>query len=182
MNLDDIEKLYLHRQSCRAFDPEKPVPQELLERVCRLALLAPSACNSQPWKLYCVTGEKAKQLAKGLQDMGMNKFASDAPALIAVAEGKGNLTATVGSKFKDNDFLHNDIGILTAHLILAADAAGLSTCILGWRNEKKLREALDLKKEVRIPHVIAVGYAKEGYEIREKKRKDPSDVLTFIKE
>ena len=42
MELKDIEQLYLHRQSGRSFDPEKPVPDELLTEICRLALLAPS--------------------------------------------------------------------------------------------------------------------------------------------
>ena len=143
MDIKDIEKLYLHRQSCRSFDLERPVSDELLREVCRLALLAPSACNSQPWKLLAVTGEKAKQLATGVQDLGMNKFASDAPAFIVVLEDTGNLTATVGSRFKNTDFLHNDIGIMTAHLVLAAEAAGLATCILGWRSEEKLRAALE---------------------------------------
>ena len=110
----------------------------------------------------------------------MNKFASDAPALIAIAEGKSNLTAKVGSRFKDNDFLHNDIGILTAHLVIAAEAAGLSTCILGWRSENKLRTALSLGKDVRIPLVIAVGYPEDGYEIRPKKRKNPEQTLFFL--
>lgn len=156
--------------------------RELLERVCRLALLAPSACNAQPWKLYAVTGDKAKELAKGLQDMGMNKFASDAPALVAIAEGKGNLTASAGAKIKDNDFTHNDIGILTAHLVLAAEAAGLQSCILGWRNEKKLCEVLSLPKGTRIPEVVALGYATEDYEVRPKKRKDEKETLIFVKE
>lgn len=179
MDIREIEKLYLHRQSCREFT-SRPVSKELIEEVCRLALLAPSACNSQPWKLIAVTGEKAKALAKGLQDMGMNKFASDAPVLIAVVESKGNLTATVGSRFKDNDFLHNDIGILTAHLVLAADAAGLGTCILGWRNEEKLRPVLGLDKNARIPQVIAMGYPPEDYPTRPKKRKDLKDTFCLI--
>ena len=61
MNLEEIEKLYLHRQSCRAFDKSREVPRELLEKVCNLALLAPSACNSQPWLLYCVTAKKQRK-------------------------------------------------------------------------------------------------------------------------
>ena len=181
MDITDIEMLYLHRQSCRSFDPAKPLADELLTEICRLALLAPSACNSQPWKLLAVTGEKAKKLAAGVQDLGMNKFASDAPAFIVVMEGTGNLTATVGSRFKNTDFLHNDIGIMTAHLVLAADAAGLSTCILGWRNEGKLRDILGLPEKVRIPHIIAVGYAAEGYEIREKKRKPMGETFSLIR-
>ena len=181
MELKDIEQLYLHRQSCRSFDPEKPVPDELLTEICRLALLAPSACNSQPWKLLAVTGEKAKEIGAGGQDLGMNKFASDSPAFVVVLEGSGNLSATVGSRFKNTDFLHNDIGIMTAHLVLAADVAGLSTCILGWRNEKKLREILGLPDKTRIPHIVAVGYASEGYEIRAKKRKPQEETFSLLR-
>lgn len=179
-NLDELEQLYLTRQSCRAFDSSKPVERELLERVCRLALLSPSACNAQPWKLYIVTGDRAKEAVKGLQDMGMNKFASEAPALVVIAESKGNLVSKIGEKFRGNDFTHNDIGILTAHLVLAAEAAGLNSCILGWRNEKKLCEALSLPKGTRIPEVVALGYAAEGYEVRPKKRKSEKETLVYI--
>ena len=180
MNLNEIEQLFLNRQSCREFS-KTPVPEELVKEVCRLALLAPSACNSQPWKLIAVTGEKKEQVADALQDWGMNKFVSDAPVLVAVVEGKGNLTAAVGSRFKDNDFVHNDIGILTAHLVLAAQAAGLGSCILGWRNEEKLRKALGLSSKAKVPEVVAMGYPAENYPIRPKKRKDLNDVFEFIK-
>ena len=180
INLDELEKLYLTRQSCRSFDESKPVEHELLERICHLALLSPSACNAQPWKLYVATGDKAKQVIKGLQDMGANKFASNAPAVIVIAESKGNMAASMGSAIKKTDFTHNDIGILTAHLILAAEAAGLQTCILGWRNEKKLQSALNLPKGTKIPHAIVLGYATEGYEVREKKRKPEKDMLVFV--
>lgn len=181
MNLHDLESLFLSRQSCRSFAPDKEVDGELLREICRISALAPSACNSQPWKMIAVTGEKAKELAKGVQDLGMNKFASDASAFIVVCEGASNLSAKVGSRFKDTDFLHNDIGILTAHLILAAEAAGLGTCILGWRNEKKLREILNLPEKTRIPHVLAVGYPTEDYPVRTKNRKPFEDIYDEIK-
>lgn len=180
MNLEELNELYLRRQSCREFS-SAPVDEALVQRVCELALLAPSACNAQPWKLIAVTGEKAKEVAKCLQDLGMNKFVSDAPVLIAVAEGKSNLTAKVGSRFKGSDFTANDLGILTAHLVLAAEAAGLGSCILGWRNESKLRAALGLSKGTKIPHVVALGYPAEGYEVRPKKRKPLEEVFTLLK-
>ena len=178
--LDELESLYLNRQSCRSFDQNREVDRELLERICKLALLCPSACNAQPWKLYVVTGEKVKTAVKGLQDMGMNKFASDAAAVIIIAEGKSNLTASVGKSLKNNDFTHNDIGMLTAHLVLAAEAAGLQSCVLGWRNERKLQDALALPKGTKIPLAVVLGYATEGYELRPKKRKDPADTLIFV--
>ena len=180
ITLTELEQLYKTRQSCRSFQAGKSVSREQIESICKAALLAPSACNAQPWKLVAVVNDKAKELAKCLQDMGMNKFVSDAPVLIAVVAAKSNLTATVGGKLKDNDFTSNDLGILTAHLILAAEAAGLSTCILGWRNESKICKVLSLPKGTRIPEVIALGYAAEGYEIRPKKRKDFTDTLQII--
>ena len=179
MQLTDIEALYMQRQSCREFSG-KAVERELLQEVCRIALLAPSACNAQPWQLVVAAGEKKQEVAACLQGMGMNKFASDAGALIAVVSGESTLTAKAGERFAKNEFTANDLGILTAHLILAAESAGLKTCILGWRNEEKLRAVLGLAKDARIPEVVAVGYPKEGYHVREKKRKPTEKTLRFI--
>ena len=181
MDIQDIETLYLHRQSCRAFDGRE-VPEELVKKVCSLALLAPSACNAQPWKLVAVLGEQRKEVAKCLQGLGMNKFASDAGALVAVSSGRSNLTAKLGGRMKGTDFTANDLGILTAHLVLAADAAGLSSCILGWRNEKKLCAALGIPEKTAIPVVVALGYPADGYEIRPKKRKSLEETLLILGE
>ena len=138
------------------------MPEALVKSICELALLAPSACNAQPWKLIALFGETRARAVKCVQELGMNRFASDAGALVAVCSAGG---------LKDTDFTANDLGILTAHLVLAADAAGLGSCILGWRNEKKLRALLGLDDKTRIPVVVALGYAREDCPIRPKKRK-----------
>ncbi len=179
MELEDIERLYRNRQSCRAFDGRE-VPADLVKRICAAALLAPSACNAQPWKLVAVLGEKRKEVAGCLQGLGMNKFASDAGALVAVCEGKSNLTAKLGGRMKNTDFTANDLGILTAHLVIAAEAAGVSSCILGWRNEEKLREALGIRDPVRIPVVVALGYAKAGDPVRPKNRKPLEETFLLL--
>lgn len=179
MDLKDIETLYQKRQSCREFSA-KPLDRALVERICRAALLAPSACNAQPWKLIVVTGEKKAEVAKCLQGLGMNKFVSDAGALVVIAAGKSTLSAKVGEKFGKNEFTANDLGILCAHLVLAAESAGVGSCILGWRNEEKLRDVLGLEKDTRIPEVVALGYPKEGYPVREKKRKPYGETLVFL--
>ena len=41
------------RESCRNFE-DKPVEQEKLMKIAETARLAPSACNSQPWKMVIV--------------------------------------------------------------------------------------------------------------------------------
>ncbi len=180
MELSDIEKLYLHRQSCRAFS-DREVDEAVIKEICRVALLAPSACNAQPWQLITVMGGKLPEFVKAVQPMGMNKFASDAKALIVVSEDRSGGVMKVGPAVRENPYIRNDLGILTAHLIVAAEAAGLGTCILGARDENRLRELLGFDSGMHIPHVVAVGYPKEGYEIRKKVRKPLNETFFLLK-
>ena len=180
MGLQQIEDLFLERQSCRDFI-DKDVPDEVIEDICRVALLAPSACNCQPWKIVAVKGEKKDSIVKCVQGMGMNKFVDKAPVLLALVEGKGNFLTNLGDKTKHTDFVHNDIGVLQAHLVLAAHGAGLGTCILGWRNESEIGKALGLGKNAKIPVMIALGYTPADYPIRPKKRKPIHETYRLIK-
>lgn len=133
----DIEKLFLTRQSTRRYS-EQPVSDEELERICRLGALAPSAKNSQPWKMFAISGEKAKDFACCVQMFGANKWASGCPAFIAIELKRCKLAEKIAEKFTFADFAGNDIGLLTAYITLAAEDMGLQTCILGIRNEKKI--------------------------------------------
>lgn len=51
------------RRSIRAFLPTS-VPQPLLDKVFGLANWAPSNCNTQPWLVHVVSGEKLEHLRK----------------------------------------------------------------------------------------------------------------------
>ena len=48
MNFTEIA---LERQSCRAYQPEKEVEKEKLDRILETARLAPSACTGQPYHI-----------------------------------------------------------------------------------------------------------------------------------
>ena len=48
MNFTEIAE---NRQSCRSYDPTRPVEQEKLKRILESARLAPSACNGQPYHI-----------------------------------------------------------------------------------------------------------------------------------
>jgi nitroreductase len=50
------------RRSMRAFLPT-PVPRETIEDVLRVASRAPSGTNTQPWKVYVLTGERLRALS-----------------------------------------------------------------------------------------------------------------------
>lgn len=76
-------------------------------------------------------------------------------------------------------FAPYDVGEFTAHLVLAAETAGLNTCILGWHDESGLKELLSLPENQSVPYVVALGYAAKGYETRAKTRNSVEDFLTF---
>lgn len=167
------------RQSCRAYEAARSVEQEKLAAVLEAARLAPSACNAQPYHFTVCQGEAAKAAAKACQGLGMNKFASQAPVLIIISEQPYSKSAAMGAKVKNNDYRSIDIGITTAYLTAEATAQGLSTCILGWIDDKKLREITGIDAPARL--VITLGYAAEGDKLRSKQRKD-LDMLVSVKE
>ena len=165
------------RQSCRAYDEARIVEREKLDAILTAAQLAPSACNGQPYHFTVCKGDLAKEVAKTTQGMGMNKFASQAPVLIVISEMPYVKSAAMGAKVKGNDYRSMDIGIAVAYLTAEATAQGLSTCILGWLDDAKIRSLCGLDQPVRL--VITVGYPKDDT-IRSKKRKDLTELVTEI--
>ncbi|MBQ2757253.1 MAG: nitroreductase family protein [Clostridia bacterium] len=175
MNFTEIAQ---QRQSCRSYDPTRTVEEEKLSAILAAARLAPSACNGQPYHITVCKGEAAKRAARATQGMGMNKFATDAPVLLVISERSYVATAALGAKVKGNDYRSIDIGILSAYITAEATAQGISSCILGWLDDKKLRELCHLDAPVRL--VITLGYAKEDDPLRTKKRKELSDLVSVI--
>lgn len=108
----------------------------------------------------------------------MNKFATDAPVMLVISEMPYNATSAVGAKYKKNDYRSIDIGILSAFITAEATAQGLGTCILGWLDDKEIREIYSLDGTVRL--VITVGYASSDDKLRAKKRKDMSELVKII--
>ena len=175
MNFTEIAST---RQSCRRYNPEKPVEEEKLAAILSAARLAPSACNGQPYHLTVCRGDRAKEAAACVTGMGMNSFASVAPVLIVISEEAYVPSAALGAKVKKNDYRSIDIGIVAAYLTAEATAQGLSTCILGWLDDAKLRALCGLDHPVRL--VITLGYAADQDVLREKKRKPLDELVSYL--
>ena len=175
MNFTEIAE---NRQSCRAYNPDRAVEQEKLDRILASAQLSPSACNGQPYQITVCRGEAAKRVALATQGMGMNKFAVDAPVMLVLSEMPYVATAALGAKVKKNDYRSIDIGIAAAYITAEATAQGLGTCILGWLDDGKIREICGMEGTVRL--VITLGYAKEDDKLRPKKRKDMDELVKTV--
>ncbi len=178
--MEDFLSLVAARQSDRAYDKNRAVEPEKLERVLEAARLAPSACNAQPWKFVVVTDkELAVKIGKATASLGMNKFAKDAPVHILIVEESANITSMLGTKIKDKYFPLIDIGIASAHIALAAEAEGLGSCILGWFDEKELKRLVGIPQSKRLLLDIVIGYPAKSK--RPKSRKAVKKVICYNK-
>ena len=176
--MESFEKLVMSRESCRDFS-DRPVEIEKITNILKTALLSPSACNSQPWHFTVVMGENAKKVAACTHELGMNKFTDNCTAFIIINEEEAALSARLGGAVKKQEYAQMDIGIAAAHIVLAARDLGLSTCILGWFNEKQLADAVGISHDKRIRLIIALGYAATD-ELRPKKRKEFDEKVTIL--
>ncbi len=170
------------RQSVRSYS-DKPVETDKIERCLEASRLAPSACNSQSWKFIVVNNSELKNaLADAAEDriLSMNHFTKQAPVHIVVIREKPNITSRLGGIIRNKTYTLIDLGIATEHFCLQAVSEGLGTCILGWFNEKKVKELLNIPKNKRAELIITLGYPASD-EIREKKRKALEEIYSYNK-
>ena len=180
MNSPDLLNLIHHRQSQRSYT-DQPVEKDKLERCIEAARLAPSACNAQPWKFIIIDDPELKNAVADLATekfTGMNHFTRQAPVHVAVVRESANFSSAFGQVVKDKEYPLIDIGIAVAHFCLQATAEGLSTCILGWFNEKKVKSLLHVPANKRLELLVLVGSAPDG-KIRDKKRKATAAMLSY---
>lgn len=182
MQPQELYQLFSQRQSDRRFDPNRPIPEEILTRILDNSLLAPSACNEQPWQTVVVTEpELVKKVAQAARkgSLGQNKFIEQAPVHILLVADPPSLLAKFGGKVRGVDYVQNDLGIFTAYLTLAAAAEGIGSCIIGWLNGGAVSEVLGIPKNKKVFLDIVLGYSLDP--VRSKKRKPKSQLLHFNK-
>ncbi|MEI6852429.1 MAG: nitroreductase family protein [Bacteroidota bacterium] len=176
MNFPELVKT---RQSVRKYTTQA-VEREKIERCIEAVRLAPSACNSQPWKFIIVDDTELKdRIAKETYNtvVAFNKFVKEAPVIAVIVMEKPTMISQIGGRIKDKDFYLIDIGIAAEHFCLQAAEEGLGTCMLGWFNEKKIAEILHIPKSKRIGLLITLGYSEST--LREKIRKSTVDILNY---
>ena len=177
----DFQTLINKRQSVRRYQ-SKPVEPEKIEKLIESVRIAPSASNSQPWKLIIVDDPALKdKVAHATFDrvLSFNRFAVEAPVIAVMVIEKVKLITYLGINIKNRDFPLIDIGIASAQFCLQAAELGLGTCMIGWFNEKRVKRLLNIPSGRRIGLLITLGYAPEDYRLRQKTRKSVSEMSRF---
>ena len=180
--MNNFYELSKKRQSTRFFSSKK-LERKDIEKCIKAASNAPSACNSQPWKFIVVDDDEIRQeVAKCTFDnvVSFNKFVSKAPVIIVGIIENVNISSFAGSKIKKIDYKQMDFGMAIENLCLQATELEIGSCILGWFNEKKLKNILNIPKIKRVGLLIAIGYPLDKT-IRDKKRKNQDEIMSFNK-
>jgi nitroreductase len=177
----DFQELISLRQSVRRYQ-NKPVEREKIEKLIESVHLAPSACNSQPWKLIIVDEPELKtEVAKATfnKAISFNKFAAEAPVIAVLVIEKAKPIAQIGGFIKNQEYPQYDIGIAAAHFCLQAAELGLGTCMMGWFDEKKIQHLLNIPQKRKVGLLITLGYPPEDYKLRKKIRKPTDEICGF---
>ncbi len=176
----DFLELAKKRQSCRAYD-QTPVEPEKIARCLTAARLAPSACNSQPWK-FVVVNDPALRKTVAQATFGpvisLNRFTMQAPILIAIVSERQKLTAKIGNIVRKKSFNQMDVAIAAEHFCLAATELGLGTCIIGWLDEQALKKTLAIPDRKRVELILTLGYPASD-QTHPKKRKPLEDIIAW---
>ncbi len=178
MNFEQFSELVLNRQACREFNGKK-IDKQTLKKIAKLARLAPSACNSQPWTMYCVTDQsKIQEITEALTENGRNAFLKNATAYVAIGEKARALKPDITAKFTDGFFVKYDVGELIAYITLGAKAIGIDSCVIGYVNSEKMKASLSLLDGEECLIVVALGYS--DIPTREKIRRAEDEVIKEI--
>ncbi len=170
----DVLTAIKSRRSVRAYSSE-PIPAAVLDRMRQALRSAPSACNLQPWHFVLVSDADLRQ--KLAQASCNQLWMADAPLIIVGCGVPQQAYKHMGGHGNAADI---DVAIALDHLTLAAVAEGLGTCWIGAFDEKRVKQLLDIPKEVKVVALTPLGIPARPDLIApldDNRRKPPAEIF-----
>ena len=175
-----------HRRSVRHFAPT-PVPDEVVERLLRLAVCAPSSWNLQPWRIVVVRDAATRErLAaacfhqpqvveapvvfvfaieiggwRGTIDdvvrTAVDEGAWSEPYVASYRKYAPSSQQSLGESLREYDT--KDALIAATHLALAAESLGYGSCFMNGYSEEKVKAVIGAaeRPDIGVSLVLPVG-------------------------
>jgi nitroreductase len=144
----------LGRRSIRSYE-QRPIPEELVQRLLEAAMSAPSAGNQQPWQFVVVNDRRLLERVPSVHPYA--DMVPSAPLAVMVC---GDLTLDTHT-----GYWVQDCSAATENLLVAAYALGLGAVWLGCypREERVvgLRSLLGLPEHIVPLALVPIGYPAE---------------------
>jgi nitroreductase len=181
----------------RSYDPDRPVPPELVESLLNLAIRAPTAGHTQGWRFLVLNDITSRDrfwtaTAEGEPDQWRERM-QDAPVLVVCFSDRAaylDRYAEADKGWTDRDearwpvpYWHIDTGMAAMILLLGAVEAGLGACFFGVPPSRlpDLADAFAVPAGLSPVGVISLGYP--APDVRSpslrRGRRPLADVLTY---
>lgn len=147
MNFLELAKA---RYSCRKIS-DKPIEQEKLDQILEAGIVAPTAKNLQPYRIWVIKSAEAFEKLKG----ALHTPFGASTVLIIGGNKQEAYTRTDGV-----NFAVIDATIVATHILLAIEDVGLATTWVGGTyDDAKLKEIFPEMKDYEIVALFPIGYA-----------------------
>ena len=163
--------LISRRASVRAYAPQLPEAADI-DYVEQCTLLAPSACNRQPWRFVYVT---SPDLLAPLHEAYPRPWMATAPAVYVCLKDESAQWVRPADQHPHGDI---DLAIAIEHLCLAATERGLGTCWVCNFDVEAVRQLLDLPAQWTPVALIPIGYPAPEFVDAGRKRKNADEVFS----
>ncbi len=149
MNFNELAR---KRYSCRRI-AAKPVEQEKLDAIIEAGILAPTAVNKQPFKIWIARSPDA---VKAIGETTRYTFGAQTFLIVGAKREEAWVREYDGANFADVDAT-----IVATHMMLAIEDQGLATTWVGHFDAPKLQTLLPSLAGYDLIAIFPVGYADE---------------------
>jgi nitroreductase len=150
--------LLLTRRSIRKFK-DASIPDDVMQKILEAGRQSPSAVNIQPWHFIIVDDQELKnKLGGGILNRMIRKSSF---TLVGCYRTRNPLTRS---------WALVDTTIAMQSMVLAAHLQGIGSCWLADYNESKVKEQLNLPRDIKIVALIAFGIPDETPGPKKKKK------------
>jgi len=152
----DFLTLARARYSCRKFDTAKTVEQEKIDKIIEAGMIAPTAVNKQPFKIFEINHDKIEKLKKA------TPFTFDAPLFLVIGANKNEAYVR---NFDNKNFAEIDATIVATHMLLEIQDLGLGATWVAHFDEKVLKTEFPQLNDYNIVAIFPIGYPAKDAEI-----------------
>lgn len=146
-----------NRFSERRFDTERPVEQEIIDKILEAGRISPTACNLQPQRIYVIQSEEA---LKKLRTVRVSHF--NAPLTMLICYDTETVWRNPSDRCYDNyNSGEQDATIVATTMMYEAEELCVHTCWLRGFDSKQVAEVLDLPKNHIPVMMFSMGYPSE---------------------
>jgi len=170
----EFNELINVRESVRNYDPQRPVPKDIILRILNAGRIAPSAKNLQPWRFIVIS---SSPLLEKVKECYKRDWIKDAPHILVALGLKDKAWIRAYDGYNS---VETDVTIAMTHIILAAENEGVGACWIAAYDPQCMNEVINPAENEMVYGMIPLGYPKSDYKkTLIKMRKSMEEIVEF---